>query len=706
MDCMRNDFVAGVLLDGRFRTVSPLNHGSFGMVFKARDQLTNEFVALKCTTKPAPSSANVDDKNEELTIHRRIGVHPNIVNLSHSFETAHHTYLVLEYCANGDLYEAIRLGRGPLQTEHVREFMLQLISAIEHMHAKGVYHRDIKPENIFLDARGVMKLGDFGLATLDKWSHEAAVGSDRYMAPEQFDPTNTGYSPALADVWSIGICLLNVLFSRNPFATPTASDPLYRDFVADRQSLFDVFPNMSQDTFEVLVHSLAIEPENRSFAAIKDALQRVVSFTTDDESLDDFCNDDLAAPVATANRQPLRTPSITTPHVDQGGAFPWAKALAMSPQHQVRQLSAVPDEYSEPLFPGSERSSKEWVSSKPDSLSIASFVDSGLGVSVKTTSTMPREIRREHVFHDRPSLLSAAGSLPISAARPIPSLSRVFAGNSEFQSKSWSDMLDEEEEAIASDTENAFPFGPGGFAARLKAVKSKDWGYESDGRSTPRNRNGLTELSNPSGMHNSRNRSPEAQRAAERPVNEHISEHTGFVFEDHAFASPSASKLVTPRKSSIADKWAKLGALRRNEPQPRSGTTSGSATPKQSKPVPIPGSAKREAELKTPTATPRKRSQTRVGSWRGRRHDGNGTSTWTQHSNKSETWTSDTKRDMARAKSTGGNTGREEWLRSNDWRQHSPMLPRDNKYFQHTQGRDCAPDASEIERVWRHELHL
>ncbi len=71
--------------------------------------------------------------------------------------------------------------------------MMQLVHAVEFIHSKGIYHRDIKPENIFLTQSGSMKLGDFGLATSDDWSWEIAVGSDRYMAPEQYDPTNAGY---------------------------------------------------------------------------------------------------------------------------------------------------------------------------------------------------------------------------------------------------------------------------------------------------------------------------------------------------------------------------------------------------------------------------------------------------------------------------------------------------------------------------------
>ena len=177
MECMRDNFYDGVVLDRRFQTIAPLNHGSFGMVFQAKDLTTNDIVAIKCLTKNLSaddfaSSFAVDEKSEELACHARLGTHDNIVNLIHSFETEAHIYLVLEYCSMGDLYEAIRLGRGPLETEHVRDFLLQLISAVEFMHAKGLYHRDIKPENIFIAQDGSMKLGDFGLATTSAWSFE------------------------------------------------------------------------------------------------------------------------------------------------------------------------------------------------------------------------------------------------------------------------------------------------------------------------------------------------------------------------------------------------------------------------------------------------------------------------------------------------------------------------------------------------------
>ncbi|KAI5457893.1 putative serine/threonine protein kinase [Mariannaea sp. PMI_226] len=463
MECLKDKFTGGVLLGSRYQTISPLNHGSFGMVFLAQDIMTNETVAIKCLTKSsAASEADADfaydENSEELVLHSRLASHPNIVNFLDSFETESHIYLVLEYCGQGDLYEAIRNGHGPLETEHVRQFMLELVDAVEYIHSKGVYHRDIKPENIFLTQDGAMKLGDFGLATTEKWSYEMTVGSDRYMAPEQFDSAGAGYSPAEADIWAIGICLLNILFSRNPFTTPTEADPLFLDFSRDKQSLFDVFPAMSQDTYEVIVECMNLDPKRRSLVGARDALLRVVSFTSQDEILDDFCGAEKTT-VATANREPLRTPSIQSPQIELG-AFPWAKHLH-SPHHG-RQLSVIADDesYTEELFPKSEATSSDWFSATAQT-PMSSVVDSHLGMSMKSLAIKPT----------RPVKVSPmAGSLPIAMAKPITlSMSTVFGRGKETVSKSWSDMWDEDEEEEEREKQ----------IETLKEINSRSWSQES-----------------------------------------------------------------------------------------------------------------------------------------------------------------------------------------------------------------------------------
>lgn len=470
MECLREKFAGGVLLNGRYQTISPLNHGSFGMVFMAQDLLTNQTVAIKCLTKRSASDEfgsefAVDEKSEELALHSRLDSHPNIVNLLDSFETDAHIYIVLEYCGQGDLYEAIRKGHGPLETEHVRQFMIELVDAVEYIHSKGVYHRDIKPENIFLSQDGAMKLGDFGLATTEKWSYEMTVGSDRYMAPEQFDSAGAGYGPAEADIWAIGICLLNILFSRNPFTTPTEADPLFLDYSRDKQSLFDVFPSMSQDTYEVIAQCMNLDPKRRSLVGAREALMRVVSFTAEDEVYDDFCAAEKAT-MATANREPLRTPSIQSPQVDTG-AFPWAKALHASPHRPVRQLSIIPDDesYTEELFPKSEETG-DWCSATGQTPSMSSLMTSNLGASMKSLAI--NKAPRPGTTTSRVSPM--AGSLPITMGKPLQlSMSTVFGRRQEAVSKSWSDMWEEDEEEEELEKQ----------LKTLQELNARTWSHES-----------------------------------------------------------------------------------------------------------------------------------------------------------------------------------------------------------------------------------
>lgn len=548
MECLRDEFTGGVVLGGRYETISPLNHGSFGMVFKARDLVTGDVVAIKCLTKKAAADDAglefaIDDKSEELTLHQHLGSHSNIVNLVHSFETDAHMYLVLEFCQQGDLYEAIRVDQGPLETEHVRRFMLELVDAVAYIHSKGVYHRDIKPENIFLAKDGSMKLGDFGLATTEKWTYETGVGSDRYMSPEQYDSAGAGYAPAQADIWAIGVCLLNILFSRNPFTTPTESDPLFLDFSRDKQSLFDVFPSMSQDTYEVIVECMNMDPSKRSLVGARRALNRVVSFTTLEEIDDEFCSS--RANIASANREPLRTPSIQSPMADTG-AFPWAKALhTTSALLPIRQLSAIPDDesYSEDLFSKSAATT-DWFSTQTPSIS--SIMDSSFPTSMQSLNI------------NRPMLKPAAkvspmaGSLPITMSKPrnVPAMSMVF-GDKGAVSKSWSDLWEEEEEEHQEEER----------ARQLRALKrmnSRTWSEDSkDDDDTPRQ--GLS----PNVKSSVINAKPRVS-SIEDAIDMDGDLPDSFLFQDVSpVKSHDLNRQSPPHKQGSMDKWAKLGEKRR-----------------------------------------------------------------------------------------------------------------------------------------------
>ena len=575
----------GTVGHDRYQLGARLNSGSYGEVFLATDLYSGRRVAVKRLTKPGSLSAaaatgsnglSVDDRSEEVLCHENLGSHPSIVSLLLHFETDAHVYLVLEFCANGDLFEAIQEGKGPRQTEHVRDFMLQLVEAVEYMHSKHYYHRDVKPENIFLDEQGNVKLGDFGLVTGDACSHEVAVGSERYMAPEQYDPGEGGYAPAQADIWAVGICLLNVLFASNPFKVPCESDPLFADYRRNPQSLFDLFPKMTVDTFDVLAHALALDPARRSLSGFREALARVVSFTTDDESMDEFCIDPPSFVPVSANRAPLQTPPIRTPYQEPLGAFPWAKVLhTIIPPPGAGPLSIIDDLHDDRLkeaVAGAGRRSLTHMSTSPG---VFRGGDSGLGSSLVSVELRRTDLGQRHAIPANPTIVStstnnmitttAAVSVPV----PVPATtSRMLSAGmasmfpaTNSVSKSWYDIWDEEMEqsqqrsSIRSERLISEPapdvddhLGLGISSHRITDVKA----VESDKAST-----GERNYQPPTTDHGGDDARNGAVDGSGRHDDFIHVEHPRRMFVSRSRPSPSS---IRP---DIMDRWAALGQRRR-----------------------------------------------------------------------------------------------------------------------------------------------
>lgn len=460
---MRDQFQKGVILDGRYQLESPLNRGTYGIVMLAKDLETDERVAIKCLTKASasddPTALPDGDQHWELQCHKLLGSHPGLVQLYHSFESEAHVFLVLEFCSNGDLFEAILSNRGPSETERVRTFMLQLVDCVEYMHSKGFYHRDIKPENIFLTQNGDMKLGDFGLATREEWSYHAGIGTERYMAPEQYDPGDTGYSTAKADIWAVGITLINVIFGRNLFELPAESDVHFADYLRNSESLFDKYPTMTSDTFEVLAHALAIDPQKRSLEAFRTALTHVDNFTTDDEELDFFCVGDREIVPVSANRQPLPTPSIKKGLNGDSQEF-WTNLLhTTSPKQELGHLSTIADVQEvlavEETVPELEACKEELALDDPHSSSLAtvSHVAVTPSVGIVGDSSLGASLESIELPKTDDATLSATVE-PVAVSRPkpiIPSLSAIFGKKSSSVSKSWYDICDEDDEEAAEE---------------------------------------------------------------------------------------------------------------------------------------------------------------------------------------------------------------------------------------------------------------
>ncbi|RUP47604.1 kinase-like domain-containing protein [Jimgerdemannia flammicorona] len=292
------------VIGGSVKLLEVLGNGSYGCLFLGQtlDLTTHadEYIAVKALSKRDLDDRQLALQRQEFDIHASLR-HPNVVALHRVIEDADTIYMVMELC-EGDLFEAIVRDQQQQASglssddDFIRAAFGQVLDAVEHMHARGVYHRDIKPENVLVhypdSVEGsalTFKLADFGLATRDSLSSEFGCGSTSYLAPEHFaDDTYIGsaalYSSAASDVWSLGILLLALIFGRNPWQEASLADPVYAQYRRNPHVLKQLFP-ISDDVLSLLRLALAVDPSRRpSVRELRRAFSCVRSFTESSSS--------------------------------------------------------------------------------------------------------------------------------------------------------------------------------------------------------------------------------------------------------------------------------------------------------------------------------------------------------------------------------------------------------------------------------------
>ena len=193
----------GHIVRNRYFVESRIGRGSFGTVYKVVDlELSLRADGYICRAMkvvdvadsnspriPPPDYVNrrLNQAVREVHYHQLLSSHPNIVTLHDHFFMANREemFLILDYCAGGDLKACIIEGRNPFvgDDRRMREIILQICSAVDFMHSRGVFHKDLKPHNILIsqDGRKVF-LCDFGLAS-DLHTNTRGGGSTPYMSP-------------------------------------------------------------------------------------------------------------------------------------------------------------------------------------------------------------------------------------------------------------------------------------------------------------------------------------------------------------------------------------------------------------------------------------------------------------------------------------------------------------------------------------------
>lgn len=240
---------------------------------------------------------------------------PWVVRLYYSFQDALYLYLIMEYVPGGDLMSQL-IKFDQFKEAVVQFYIAELVLAVESIHAFNFIHRDLKPDNILIDAKGHIKLSDFGLCTSDltfedrvlkirsiyqkketstlsnlnfsnpsqieksptengkfhSWKKKrrklafSEVGTPDYMAPEVLNSQGKGYGKE-CDWWSVGIIMFEMLAGFPPFFSDSDSE--------DESSTIQKITNWKISLFDIFKEVTFIS---------KDAKDLITKFLTDSDS--------------------------------------------------------------------------------------------------------------------------------------------------------------------------------------------------------------------------------------------------------------------------------------------------------------------------------------------------------------------------------------------------------------------------------------
>ena len=269
--------VPGALANhSRYAIESLVGRGGMGRVYKARHRMMDRVVAVKVIHREwVQRQEAIDRFRREVKTAASLN-HRNIVSAYDAEQVQDLHILVMEYVDGVDLAQTVKRG-GPLPVSVACDYILQAAEGLQHAHDLGMVHRDIKPHNLIVTRGKVVKILDFGLASLVSQAVEdealsptadgsltlvgAVMGTPDFISPEQSQDARS--VDGRSDIYSLGMTLHFLLAGRVPFEVNSVAEKLVRHASEDPTPLTSIRNDVPQELADVVERMIAKDPTAR-----------------------------------------------------------------------------------------------------------------------------------------------------------------------------------------------------------------------------------------------------------------------------------------------------------------------------------------------------------------------------------------------------------------------------------------------------------
>ena len=249
------DKYIGRILDDRYEIIELIGSGGMANVYKALCHRLNRYDAVKIMRDE--TAANTELRRRFRAESQAVAMlsHPNIVSVNDVSHSDDVEYIVMELIDGITLKQYLQK-KSVLEPSEVLDFTIQIAKALEHAHSKGIIHRDIKPQNIMLLKDGMIKVADFGIASLENDMEETkgeTVGSVHYIAPEQA----RGQAPdARSDIYSLGIVMYEMLTGKLPYVGASDVEVAVKHMNTDPVSPREIVPEIPEELERICLKAM------------------------------------------------------------------------------------------------------------------------------------------------------------------------------------------------------------------------------------------------------------------------------------------------------------------------------------------------------------------------------------------------------------------------------------------------------------------